>query len=311
LKIEICLEFDSWILEILKSPVNFFKTCYFMPMENQIQTDSGIKEGDLVLLWFDDERTYMIDVVRGKRAAIHCGKPLLVDDWIGQSFGTKVICEHGFCYLLKPTMEDLMMKASRESGIIYPKDAALLIMKAGIHSGSKVMEIGTGSGSLTMALAQAVAPDGHVFTYDRREDIPKNAHKNVQRAGLSNFVTFCQRQTMESFSEKDFDAVTLDIPQPWEEVTVVKQALKPGGRLVSLNPTFNQIEKMAEALREQGFILVEARELLEREILARAGKTRPVQRMIGHTEFMLFAVRPADEPSQDLPLISELPSDTL
>jgi tRNA (adenine57-N1/adenine58-N1)-methyltransferase len=256
-----------------------------------------IAEGDLVLVWFDDERTYMIDVARGKRVSIHCGKPLSADDWIGQPFGKKIICEHGFCYLLKPTVEDLMMKASRESGIIYPKDAALLIMKAGIHSGSKVMEIGTGSGSLTMALAQAVAPDGHVFSYDRREDLPKNAYKNIQRAGLSRFVTFCQRQAMESFSEKDFDAVTLDIPQPWEEITVVKQALKSGGRLVSLNPTFNQIEKMAEALREQGFILVEARELLEREILARGGKTRPVQRMIGHTEFMLFAVRPADETS--------------
>ena len=254
-----------------------------------------IAEGDLVLVWFDDERTYMIDVARGKRVSIHCGKPLSVDDWIGQPFGKKIVCEHGFCYLLKPTVEDLMMKASRESGIIYPKDAALLIMKTGIHSGSKVMEIGTGSGSLTMALAQAVAPDGHVFSYDRREDLPKNAYKNIQRAGLSRFVTFGQRQAMESFSEKDFDAVTLDIPQPWEEVAVVKQALKPGGRLVSLNPTFNQIEKMAEPLREQGFILVEARELLEREILARGGKTRPVQRMIGHTEFMLFAVRPADE----------------
>lgn len=263
-------------------------------MENLTQTANGIKEGDLVLVYFDDERTYMIDVTRGKRVAIHCGKPLSVDEWIGQPFGKKVICEHGFCYLLKPTMEDLMMKASRESGIIYPKDAALLIMKAGIHSGSKVMEIGTGSGSLTMALAQAVAPNGHVFSYDRREDLPKNAYKNIQRAGLNGFVTFCQRVAAEPFAEKDFDAVTLDIPQPWEEVAVVKQALKPGGRLVSLNPTFNQIEKMAEALREQGFILVEARELLEREILARAGKTRPVQRMIGHTEFMLFAVRTAD-----------------
>ena len=264
----------------------------------------AIAVGDLVLVYFDDERTYMIDVTPGKRVSIHCGKPLSVDEWIGQPFGKKIICEHGFCYLLKPTMEDLMMKASRESGIIYPKDAALLIMKAGIHSGSKVMEIGTGSGSLTMALAQAVAPNGHVFSYDRREDLPKNAYKNIQRAGLSSFVTFCQRQAMDPFSEKDFDAVTLDIPQPWEEVTVVKQALKPGGRLVSLNPTFNQIEKMAEALREQGFILVEARELLEREILARAGKTRPVQRMIGHTEFMLFAVRPADvagAPSPETP----------
>ncbi|MFA5168694.1 MAG: tRNA (adenine-N1)-methyltransferase [Candidatus Omnitrophota bacterium] len=259
------------------------------------QTPGMIAEGDLVLVWFDDERTYMIDVTHGKRVSIHCGKPLSVDDWIGQPFGKKIICEHGFCYLLRPTMEDLMMKASRESGIIYPKDAALLIMKAGIHSGSKVMEIGTGSGSLTMALAQAVAPNGHIFSYDRREDLPKNARKNIQRAGFSSFVTFCQRQAAEPFVEKDFDAVILDIPQPWEEVTVVKQALKSGGRLVSLNPTFNQIEKMAEALREQGFILVEARELLEREILARAGKTRPVQRMIGHTEFMLFAVRPADE----------------
>jgi len=273
-----------------------------------VQNTGLIAEKDLVLLWFDDERTYMIDVTRGKRVSIHCGKPLLVDDWIGRPFGTKVVCEHGFCYLLKPTMEDLMMKASRESGIIYPKDAALLMMKAGIHSGSRVMEIGTGSGSLTMALAQAVAPNGHVFTYDRREDLPKNAHKNIQRAGLTDFVTFCQRQAMEPFTEKDFDAVILDIPQPWEEVAVVKQALKPGGRLVSLNPTFNQIEKMAEALREQGFILVEARELLEREILARAGKTRPVQRMIGHTEFMLFAVRPADEPA---PLPEPLPGDEI
>lgn len=264
-------------------------------MNTETQNTGLIQEGDLVLLWFDDERTYMIEVARGKRASIHCGRPLLVDEWIGQPFGKKVICEHGFGYLLKPTMEDLMMKASRESGIVYPKDAALLIMKSGIHNGSKVMEIGTGSGSLTMALAQAIAPDGHVFTYDRREDLPKNAHKNIQRAGLNSFVTFCQRQAMEPFTENGFDAVILDIPQPWEEVVVVKQALKSGGRLVSLNPTFNQIEKMAETLRGEGFICVESRELLEREILARGGKTRPVQRMIGHTEFMLFAIRVADE----------------
>jgi len=259
------------------------------------KVESGIAEGDVVLLWFDDERTYMIEVVRGRRASIHCGRPLLVDDWIGQPFGKKVVCEHGSCYLLKPTMEDFMMKASRESGIIYPKDAALLMMKAGIHSGSKVMEIGTGSGSLTMALAQAVAPNGHVFSYDRREDLPKNAYKNVARAGLSTYVTFFQRQTGESFAESGFDAVILDIPQPWEEVVVVKAALKGGGRVVSLNPTFNQIEKMAETLRAQGFICVESRELLEREILAREGKTRPVQRMIGHTEFMLFGIRTAEE----------------
>ena len=53
------------------------------------QIPGAIAEGDLVLVWFDDERTYMIDVTRGKRVSIHCGKPLSVDDWIGQPFGKK------------------------------------------------------------------------------------------------------------------------------------------------------------------------------------------------------------------------------
>ena len=263
-------------------------------LQSDPQVRNQIQEGDLVLLWFEeDEVSYQVEVVRGKKLGIHCGKPLLVDEWIGRQFGEQVACDHGKAHLLKPSVDDLMMKASRESGIIYPKDAALLMMKAGIRTGTKVLEVGTGSGSLTMALATAVAPSGQVHTFDRRTDLPKNAHKNVTRAGLKDYVTFHQRQSGEPFPEKGFNAVVLDIPQPWEEVAVVKDALNTGGWLVSLNPTFNQIERMAEALRAAGFIRVECLELLERPILARAGKTRPVQRMVSHTEFILFATKVA------------------
>ncbi|HTL47370.1 MAG TPA: tRNA (adenine-N1)-methyltransferase [Verrucomicrobiae bacterium] len=262
----------------------------------EIKTPAGlnpcIQEGDLVLLWFErKEVSYMVEVQRGKRVSVHVGKPLLADDWIGREFGSKVACDHGEGYLLRPTMMDLMMKASRESGIIYPKDAAYLMLRAGIKSGSKVLEIGTGSGSLTMALAQQVAPNGSVWSYDRRTDLPKNAYKNVMRAGLSANVVFCQREAAEPFSETGFDVVTLDIPQPWDEVAVVKAALKNGGHVVSLNPTFNQVEKMAEALRREGFLWVDCVELLERPILAREGKTRPVQRMVSHTEFLVFGIK--------------------
>lgn len=251
-----------------------------------------IQEGNLVLLWFEEEETsYLVEVQKGKKQAIHCGKPLLMDDWIGQPFGTKVICDHGHGHLLRPSIEDLMMKASRESGIVYPKDAGYLLLWAGIHCGAKVLEIGTGSGSLTMALAQAVAPTGRVFTYDRRTDLPKNAVRNITRAALQDFVSFEQRIAAEPIPEKGFDAAILDIPTPWEEIEVVKDALKLGGRIVTLNPTFNQIEKSAEAMRRAGFIRVQALELLERPILAREGKTRPVQRMVSHTEFMVFGVK--------------------
>lgn len=255
-------------------------------------TSNQIQEGDVVLLWFgEDETTYLVEVQKGRKHGIHCGKPLAMDDWIGKDFGTRIQCEHGECFLLKPTTEDLMMKASRESGIIYPKDAAFLMIRAGVRPGSKVLEVGTGSGSLTMALATAVAPSGKVYTFDRRADLPQNAVKNVTRAGLADYVSFNQRTTSEPFPEKGFDVAILDIPQPWEEMEVVKEALKGGGRIVSLNPTFNQIEKAAEAMKKAGFIRVESVELLERPILAREGKTRPVQRMVSHTEFMVFGTK--------------------
>lgn len=255
------------------------------------QTENLIREGDLVLLWFEDEVTYLIEVVRGKRISIHRGRPLNVEDWIGREHGTKIECEHAPAYLLSPSPEDLMMKTSRESGIIYPKDAGFILMRAGIRAGSKVLEIGTGSGALTTVLAQAVRPGGHVFTFDRREDFVKLAEKNLKRAGLLNQVTLSLRQAGEPFQDKNFDAAILDIPTPWEEVAVVEEALRGGGTLVSLNPTYNQIEQAAETLRAAGFIRVEACEILLRPILARAGKTRPVQRMVSHTEFLVFGTR--------------------
>ena len=191
-----------------------------------------------------------------------------------------------------------MMKASRESGVIYPKDAGLILLKAGIRAGTKVLEIGTGSGALTLILAQSVRPTGKVFTYDRRDDFLELAGKNLSRAKLTEWVSFGRRAAREAIPEKGFDAAILDIPEPWEEVEAVGEALRGSGVLVSLNPTFNQIEQMAAALRKAGFIRIESCEILLRPILARDGKTRPVQRMVSHTEFLLFATKVAGEASR-------------
>ncbi|MFZ5801778.1 MAG: tRNA (adenine-N1)-methyltransferase [Candidatus Omnitrophota bacterium] len=259
------------------------------PVKNSSRT---IQAGDLVLLWFEKkEVTYLVEVLPGKQVGIHCGKPLATEAWIGLEFGKKIECEYDTGYLLKPTLDDLMMKASRESGVVYPKDAGYLILKGGIRTGGKILEVGTGSGALTLALAQTVAPEGCVHTFDCRTDLPKNAVKNITRAGLEKNVVFHQRVPGEPFPEEGFHAAILDIPTPWEEIENVKKVLCGGAKVISLNPTVNQIERMAEALREHGFIGVECVELLERPILARAGKTRPVQRMVSHTEYLLFGTK--------------------
>jgi len=257
----------------------------------QTQTGNLISDGDLVLLWLEDDVSYMVEVKPDKKQSIHKGRPLEVGEWIGQEFGTVIDCQHANATLLRPSPEDLMMKTMRESGIVYPKDAGFFMLRAGISPGCKVMEVGTGSGALSVILANAVGPTGHIHTYDVRDDLPQTARKNLTRAKLLDRVTFHQRARGAAFEEKDFDAVVLDIPTPWEEIENVKASLNGGGVLISLNPTYNQIERVAEKLKDARFIRIDACEILLRQILARHGRTRPAQRMVGHTEFIVSATK--------------------
>ncbi len=252
-----------------------------------------IQEGDSVLFWFEDETTYLVTIQADKKFGIHCGKPIALGELVGKPYGTWLETTSNLrALLLAPTIEDFIMKCKRESGIIYPKDAAILMMKLGIRSGSHVIEVGVGSGSLTTALASQVAPDGRIYSYDVREDFLRLAEGNLKKPKLLDYVELTKREGNEPFAQTGVDAIVLDTPEPWHDIPNIKLALKSGGRVANLNPTFNQIEQMSGALKANGFIMIEAQEILVRGILARPGKTRPEQRMIGHTEFILFAVKP-------------------
>ena len=59
--------------------------------------------------------------------------------------------------------------------IIYTPDSSLIVCQLDLQPGSLVAEAGTGSGSLTHALARAVAPYGHVYTFEFHEQRAKIA----------------------------------------------------------------------------------------------------------------------------------------
>jgi tRNA (adenine57-N1/adenine58-N1)-methyltransferase catalytic subunit len=167
----------------------------------------------------------------------------------------------------------------------------------GVGPGQKVMEAGTGSGSMTTALAFAVGSEGRVVSYEVKQDVQNLARKNLTRFGLDSRVDFKLRDIEEGFDETDADSFFLDVQNPYDYIRQVRAALKPGGFLCCLIPTFNQVEKTLYALRQFKFAFIEVCEVLLRYYKPEPSRMRPVDRMVAHTGFLVFARR--IEPSED------------
>lgn len=247
-------------------------------------------EGSPVLLVVGDDRRFMIHLRAGRSFSTHKGA-VQHDALIGRPYGCSLETSSGETALaLYPCWVDRMMKVQRRTNIMYPKDVAYLIAELGIGAGDRVVELGSGSGAMTIALAHAVQPGGMVFSYDRREEHLERARDNCERAGVDlDLVDFRLRGTGEPLPE-GLVAAMCDIPEPWEEVPAIRERLVGSGRFAAATPSFNQAEKLASCLIGEGFALVKTIEIMIREILARPGRTRPAHRMVGHTQLLTTAV---------------------
>jgi tRNA (adenine57-N1/adenine58-N1)-methyltransferase len=258
-----------------------------------------IGEGSDVFLYLDRKRTYLVKVEAEKSFHTHKGY-IQLGDLIGKEYGTRIVSSMGIEFVaLKPTLRDHIFKTSRRTQISYPKDISLIIMYSGIGPGSRVVEAGTGTGALTSAIAHYIRPSGRVYTYDVRQEFQKNAKKNLERAGLLDYVELKEGDITDGIEEKELDAVILDLATPWLVVPHAYTALKGSGVLVSFSPTIDQVVKVVEALTEQGFVGIETVESLVRFMQVARGKTRPQTVMTGHTGYVTFA-RKAIKVEQDV-----------
>jgi tRNA (adenine57-N1/adenine58-N1)-methyltransferase len=72
----------------------------------------------------------------------------------------------GYIYLLRPTPELWTLSLPHRTQILYTPDIAYITMRLGIRVGGRVIEAGTGSGSMTHALARGVGIRGRVRSYE-------------------------------------------------------------------------------------------------------------------------------------------------
>jgi len=253
--------------------------------------------GDLALLVGLRHKHFIFPILPGGTYHTHRGI-LNHDDLIGKQWGSQVFSHQGApFFMLQPSLADLLVDLKRSTQIMYPKDIGFILTSMSIGPGQTVLEAGTGSGSMTVALAYAVGTQGRVVTYEKRPEFQNLARKNLERLGLGARVEFKLGDIADGISETNVDACFLDVPNPWDYVQQVRGALKPGGFFCNLVPTFNQVERLLYVMRREHFAFVEVCELLLRYYKPEPTRLRPTDRMVAHTGFLTFARR--IEPGED------------
>ncbi|HYK93074.1 MAG TPA: tRNA (adenine-N1)-methyltransferase [Thermoplasmata archaeon] len=253
--------------------------------------DPPLAENEVVLLRRREGDSVLLKLKRGPQALEGRGVVDLSAE-IGRAPGGIVEWGGAQYELVRPRLPDLLAGLRRKAQIVTPKDAQFLLYLAGIGPGARVAEAGAGSGALTLVVAHAVGPSGRVVSYDRRPDFLDVARRNLDSAGLSDRVDFRHRDVAaEGLEAEGWDAVILDLPEPWAVLESARATLQPGGRVAVYTPTYNQLERTVRTLRELRFDEIRSVELLERSLHVGEGGTRPEFEMLGHTGFLTGARR--------------------
>ncbi len=255
----------------------------------EMPAHTNAQAGDQALLVSAQNKRFIICLSAGARLETHRGY-LNHDDLINQPWGSRVYSHLGSPFtLLQPSLADILLEIKRNTQIMYPKDIGYILVTMGIGPGGIVLEAGTGSGALTTALAFMVGEYGHVYSYEKNPAFSETAQQNLKKYGLAQRVTFKCRDIAEGIDETGIPAVFLDLPDPENYIAIVREVLIPGGYLGCFLPTTNQVSLLLTALKQHNFEYVEVSEILHRYYKATATRLRPMDKMVAHTGYLIFA----------------------
>nr|WP_297740581.1 tRNA (adenine-N1)-methyltransferase [uncultured Tessaracoccus sp.] len=232
------------------------------------------------------------------------------DDLLGGPEGVVIRSAAGMEWLaFRPILNEFMVSMPREAAVIYPKDAAQILMWTDIFPGARVLEAGVGSGALTLALLRAIGPDGKLMSYERRQEFADVAAKNIESFLGDGHPTWELRvgDLVEAITDAPIDRAILDMLAPWECIDAVGERMVPGGVLCCYVATTTQLGRVADTLRAHGgFTEPVMTETTVRDWHAEGLAIRPGHATASHTGFLLTSKRLA--PGQQAPMRKRRPA---
>lgn len=245
------------------------------------------KEGDIVCLASEDGKKWFVRIEE-KNFSTHKGIINLADV-IGKKPGTSILTntnEKLFC--LTPALEEIILYyVKRSTQIIYPKDAGYLILKLGIKEGMKILEVGTGSGAMTLLLAHYTGETGKIFTYEERKEFSAKAQGLLRDFGMEHRVCFIVKNIENGINESGFDAAIIDIKEPDKYIAKVYDVLESGASIGIVVPTVNQVCAVIQECENLGIFNLEVCEILFRKYRINPERLRPNDVMVGHTAYLI------------------------
>jgi len=257
-----------------------------------VRSGGRFEAGELCLLHDAKGRTYLIRIEAGGEFQYHRGV-VEHDDIIGAGEGSFVLASMGSKLVAtRPRLADYTVKMPRGAAVVYPKDTGAIIVWADIAPGSVVLEAGTGSGALTLALLRAVGQPGRVVSVEQRTDHAAIASKRIVEflGDLPENLELRIGDVEDNFEDVKPDRVVLDVPEPWHSVGPAVEHMASGGVFCCYLPTVPQVQEVRKALGASGsFIQATTFEILHREWTVEGRSIRPSHRMQGHTGFITVA----------------------
>jgi tRNA (adenine57-N1/adenine58-N1)-methyltransferase len=251
-------------------------------------------EGESCLVYDSRGKQYLLHLDPSKRFQFDRGF-IAHGDIIGVPEGSTVISsKKSSVIVLRPRLADYVLRMKRGAAVMYPKDAGAIITWADIAPGCRVLEAGTGSGALTIALSRAVGTHGTVVSVERRQDHATHARRLIESfaGSVPSNVDLRVGEIEPLVSEISPDRIVLDIPEPWHTVVPAAEHLVGGGVLASYLPTVPQVQQLRDAIEaSRKFIEIDTFELLMRSWAVSGRSVRPEHRMVGHTGFITVARR--------------------